>query len=213
MAALAAGALGAGIVFAASQAFDGETLPPTTTIVSTRSVIEPTALLDAWERSRVGPYAIDGIIERTRSGQIERSSVHHARTADRAIEQMGRTALVTDPSGQRSCEILESGEVGCAAPTPAPTPAQERAVLAAVVGPGGTHDVYPGQEAGCFQLIARTAVTGSLYGLSTVICFDETTGATTGYTTIQGPESATSFRATSLTSEVTDLDLEPRLRS
>ena len=182
----------------------------TTSTLPSRDVVAPSVFLDAWERSRVGPYVVVGTLERNQGESVQVMEVRHARQDGRSLEQTGNNAIVAQDGGLMDCERFDTGEILCAEPTVAPSPRQERGAMETLfVGPDeGDYQIFSGDRADCYWIVARQPTTSGTFGQSSEFCFDQQTGAVVSYTIATGG-STTTFEATEVTAEVTEDALRP----
>ena len=164
--------------------------------------------LGAWERSRQGPYAVVGQIERVVGDQTEVTTVRHTRDGDRRLEQWGPTAVVTAGGQQQTCEVTADGAANCGSRSRAPTQEDEVRELAASFE-RHPYLVYV-DSPGCYLLVADGAAgLGHRFGQETTICFDAPTGAIVSWHEITGDVEET-FSTESVSGEVSEDDLTPR---
>jgi hypothetical protein len=220
--AVAAGAvmaLGLGWVLGAFDADDGRSdATPTQELSgdsggeqpSPRAELGLAEFLDRWDASLVGPYVASGTLTRTRgvtgAPTVEESAdFRMARRDGRVLDQLGELAVVTSEGMQRDCQIFGPGEVACTEPIAAPTPVEERASLEQELA---NYLVYEHADASCLELVARGPSNFGRWGQSSVVCFDEATGAVARIETFRGDRRSIRV-ATAVSIDPSQEDLEP----
>ena len=168
--------------------------------------------LVAWERSRLGTWAVEARFDRvTAAGRTLRIDIHMAqRPPDRLITGLG--TVNSRRNGERlACAPDAEGVVHCRPGGPAPPYADEvdaelRILATYVRGPTAFYAVaYDGD---CFRLRLRQRVLSPPYGERARFCFDPATGAPTRseITKVQARDRTV---AVSVRPTVSDDDLDP----
>lgn len=182
---------------------------PTTSTLPIRNPADPAELLNAWERSHIGPFVQTGVITRTRGDELEVTGVRRAVKDGLSLNQVGSTAIVIEGGQQLVCEVFDADDIQCGGAEAAPTPADRRDELAAELVPDGNYLAFTDPTAGCFLLVFDGAVAlGSRFGQETLLCFDETTGALVSSVERTGV-SVETLETETLSSEVINGDLRP----
>ena len=177
---------------------------------SPRAELDLAEFLDRWDASLVGPYVVSGTLTRTRGvtdpHTVEESADFRvARRDGRVLDQLGEFAVVTSDGMQRDCQIFGPDEVACTEPIAAPTPSEERASLEQELA---NYLVYEHADDSCLELVARGPSNFGRWGQSSVVCFDEATGAVASVETFRGDRR--SIRVAAATSvDPSQEDLEP----
>lgn len=176
-------------------------------------------LVVAYGRSLTENHALTGELRRPDQDVVE---VRRAILDDRAIDEVGLTAAVTEAGETRQCELIDD-EWLCTPPLPAFTAemdVQGFATLLLTESP--TYTVFatsadpPPQlssitEFGpvtCWSMVSDGRVDRARFGAETTMCFHDELGALIGRVTETSAGSDT-FVATTLSSEVETSDVEP----
>ncbi len=175
-----------------------------------RQVLPLDAFLDRWEASVTSTYVAVGTVTQTSGAGQERRTedllrFRQARIGDRALDQLGDTAIVTAFGEQRDCQIFAGDEVACTSPVSAVTADEERVLVASELS---EYLVYEHPEVGCLELIAESPSNFGRWGQSSVVCFDAATGAVRLIETFRG-DRRTVRVAESLSGDPSPADLEP----
>lgn len=175
-----------------------------------RNVVPLDDFLDRWEASVSGTYVAVGTVTRTAGTGDERNveeslRFRQARREDRALDQLGDTAVVISAGEQRDCQIFAGDEVACASPVSAVTPNEERALVASELA---EYVVYEHTDPGCLELIARLPSNFGRWGQSSVVCFDAATSAVRLIETFRGDRQTVRV-AESISGDPSPADLEP----
>ncbi len=175
-----------------------------------RQVVPLDEFLDRWEASVSATYVAVGTVTNTSGAGDERRiedslNFRQARTEDRALDQLGDTAVVTVSGEQRDCQIFAGDEVACASPVAAITASEERLLVASELS---EYQVYEHAETGCLELIAEAPSNFGRWGQSSVVCFDAATSAVRLIETFRGDRETVRV-AESLSGEPGPADLEP----
>jgi hypothetical protein len=140
-----------------------------------------TAFVDAWRRSRLATWVVDGRFERRVGDRVVLAvDVHRAqRPPDRL--SVGFGAVDARAGGRRlACAEDDAGVVTCRDGGPAPPYAEEVddeiELLRRYVAPDGLYTVAA-EPGGCFRLRLRRAMLTPPYGQRARFCFDPETGA------------------------------------
>jgi hypothetical protein len=168
--------------------------------------------LAAWERSRLGTWAVDARFERTTAaGRRLEVDVHMAqRPPDRLVTGLG-SVNARRGSRRLACAANEDGVVACREADVLGPYADEVAgdmqVLRTYVnGSGGFYAVR--EDGACFLLRLRLRVLSPPYGVRARFCFDDATGAPIR-SEIEKREATDRTVAVSVRGRVSDADLDP----
>lgn len=188
----------------------GDSVTSRASTTAARQVLPLEEFLDRWEASVSATYVVVGTVTQSSGAgdarRIEDSlSFRQARNDDRALDQLGDTAVVTAFGEQRDCQIFAGDEVACASPVSAVTADEERALVASELS---EYLVYEHPEVECLELIAESPSNFGRWGQSSVVCFDAATRAVRLIETFRGDRQTVRV-AESLSGVPSPADLEP----
>jgi len=183
------------------------------------SDFDPVELVVAYGRSRTEDHALDG--ELRRADQTP-TPVRRAISGDRAIDEVGSTAAVTEAGETRQCELIEN-EWLCSPPLPEVTSEidiQGFATLLLTDAP--PYSIFavsaepPEQLASiselgpatCWSMVSAERRDRARFGAETTMCFHDDLGAMVGRLT-ETSAGDNVFIATDLRAQVTEADVEP----
>ncbi len=182
-------------------------------------MFDPVDLVVAYGRSRTEDHALEGEIVRPGQDPVK---VRRARSADRALDEVGSSAAVTEAGETRQCEFLD-GQWLCTPPLPAVEPeldVQGFATLLLTEEPPysifATSATPPPELAAitdlgpvtCWSIVSAGRRDRARFGTETTMCFHDELGAMVGRIT----ETSTGedrFIATELRADVEERDVEP----
>jgi hypothetical protein len=180
---------------------------------------DPVDLVVAYGRSRTENHALVGELRR---GEQTPLPVRRALLDDRAIDEVGATAVVTEAGETRQCELIE-GQWLCAPPLPALSSELDVQSFATLllteappyqifavspVPPSGLSSITSLGAVTCWSMVSDGRRDRARFGAESTLCFHDELG------TLIGQETETSagsdvFLATELRSDVTIADVEP----
>lgn len=203
-------------------AHEGNAAATTTTgVETTAKPADIDAFLDVWVASQevdvlvvgrqqtIAVVAGTGVDPLTTNGEVTGSiDVRRARLGEREIEQVGTSALVTDATGQRSCDRI-GGDYLCTAPTETPT-IGERLVefTERLTGPDAPYELFDDGD-GCWRAVAIEPSPTLRWGQVSVWCFDAETGALDRTAVWRGDDRVQRFEASEISVDVMASDLDP----
>ena len=183
------------------------------------TAFDPVDLVVAYGRSRTEDHALDGELRR---GTETPLLVRRALLGDRAIEEVGATAAVTEAGETQQCELIEDQWL-CAPPLPAigsELDVQSFATLLLTEAPPyRIFDVSSQPPASlssittlgpttCWAMISDERRDRARFGAESTLCFHNELGTLVGRST-ETAAGTDVFFATELRSEVTVADVEP----
>lgn len=217
-------AVAGGVLWFSSRGNDdttAATAPPTVSVDVDpgAGAFDPVDLVVAYGRSRTEDHALDGELRRPERDPIP---VRRAIFGDRAIDEVGATAAVTEAGETRQCELIE-GEWLCAPPLPAVGSDVEvqsfATLLLTEAPPYSIFDVTtepPPELSGiddlgavtCWSMVSEGRRDRAGYGAESTLCFHDELGSLVGrITETSGGNDV--FVATDLRADVTVADVEP----
>ncbi len=182
------------------------------------AAFDPVDLVVAYGRSRTENHALVGELRRSEQTPLP---VRRALMGDRAIDEVGATAAVTEAGETRQCELID-GQWLCAPPLPAIgseldvqgfatlllTEAPPYRIFNVSSEPPASLSAISLGTMTCWSMVSEGRQDRARFGAETTLCFHDALG------TLIGRETETSagtdvFITTELRSEVTVADVEP----
>lgn len=185
----------------------------------TRDTADAVDLVVAYGRSRTESHALTGELRRPGQAPL---AVRRAIDRDRAIDEVGSTAAVTEDGETRQCELIDEQWL-CAPPLPAISPEMDTQGFATLfLTEAPTYSVFdtsrvpPAELASldelgpvtCWSFVSAGRVDRSRFGAETTLCFHDDVGALVGRLT-ETSVGQDLFVANDLRSDVTSADVEP----
>lgn len=212
------GAIAAAVVWFATDDADEA---PAASVPSTVAVAipDPVDLVVAYGRSRNEDHALTGEL---RQGDRDPLPVRRAILGDRAIDEAGTTAAVTENGETQQCERSE-GQWLCAPPLPAIEPEIDvRGFASLLLTESPPYSVFavttepPADLASivdlgpttCWSMVSADRRDRARFGAETTLCFHDQVGALVGRIT-ETSSGVDRFVATELRGQVTIADVEP----
>lgn len=135
--------------------------------------------------------------------------VRRVTLGDRRIEQIGTSAVVTGPEGQRSCDLIDA-QFLCTDPVAAPSIDDQRLEFTdRLVGAAPPYDLFDDGD-GCWRAVAVEPSPILRWGQISVWCFDPTTGALARTAQWRGEDVVRRFEAVEIRTNVVASDLDPQ---
>lgn len=176
-------------------------------------------LVVAYGRSRTEDHALSGELVRPDASSI---AVRRAIMGDRAIDEVGSTAAVTEDGETRQCELIDDQWL-CAPPLPAITAELDVQGFATLLlteeptysvfsvsaePPAVLADITELGAVTCWSMVSDGRVDRARFGAETTLCFHDEIGALVGRVT-ETSSGDDLFIATELSADVEISDVEP----